>query len=167
MKKNHLMATFKPAKYKQFHHEVKVDKHGNRIGFGAPVNYNTIIQDLKSENVNRMNLVSRGTVLKMFSEDNETDTPAPVRLKESILKQQRNLSMPNLQKVQDVLVDQKARKVSNPALPLIHNVREGLTTPGYVGEEAYANFYKKYKRINREKEISPNGYSATTAYLTS
>ena len=42
-----------------------------------------------------------------------------------------------------------------------------MNTPGYIGEEAYNVFYTKFKRLSKEKEVSPNGYSATTAYLTS
>lgn len=42
-----------------------------------------------------------------------------------------------------------------------------INTPGYVGEEAYTNFYTKFKRLTREIEGSPNGYSATTAFLSS
>ena len=41
-----------------------------------------------------------------------------------------------------------------------------LTTPSYVGEEAYSQYYKTYRRFSREREDSPDGYSATTAYLS-
>ena len=41
-----------------------------------------------------------------------------------------------------------------------------LKTPSYVGEEAYSSYYRKYRRLSREREDSPEGYSATTAYLS-
>lgn len=60
-------------------------------------------------------------------------------------------------------------KIDQPFLNKFPNISKNsrLNTPGYVGEEAYSNFYNKFKRLAKEKEVSPNGYSATTAYLTS
>ena len=42
-----------------------------------------------------------------------------------------------------------------------------ITTPGYIGIESMQCFYKKYKNLNKEVEFGENGYSASTAYLTS
>lgn len=41
-----------------------------------------------------------------------------------------------------------------------------LKTPGYIGIEPILCFYKKYKNLEKEKEFSTDGYSASTAYLT-
>ena len=41
-----------------------------------------------------------------------------------------------------------------------------LETPGYIGLDAYMTFYKKYKRLGKEREEATDGYSASTAFLS-
>jgi len=45
------------------------------------------------------------------------------------------------------------------------NKTKRLTTPGYIGENAYLCFYRKYNRFEKELEHGENGYSPSTAYL--
>lgn len=142
---------------------VSVDKYGNKLGFGNELNYNTVQYSSRREHTNRLSLNSRGTVLRMFSDtESEVNFIAP----EITRKQVRNLSQPILPTTKDVFGIKKVEdSVKN--LPEIVNVRDRVTTPGYVGEEAYTLYYQKFKRLTKEKEVSPTGYSASTAYLTS
>ena len=39
-------------------------------------------------------------------------------------------------------------------------------SPGYIGVDAFKNYYSKYKNIEKETEGSPHGYSACTAYMS-
>lgn len=141
---------------------VTVDKHGNKLGFGNDLAYYTIQQDFKREQQNRLALYSRGTVLKMMS---DTDSEINAVVADIQEKPTRQISQPPIPRAFSLL-DNRLQKKSAPNLPAITS-KSRLNTPAYVGEEAYSHFYRKYKRLSKEKEISPNGYSATTAYLTS
>lgn len=141
---------------------VTVDKHGNKLGFGNDLAYHTMQQDFKREQQNRLNLYSRGTVLKMMSDTDSEINAVATDIQE---KPARHTSQPPVPRTFSLL-DNRLQKKSAPNLPAIVS-KNRLNTPAYVGEEAYNHFYRKYKRLSKEKEISPNGYSATTAYLTS
>jgi len=39
-------------------------------------------------------------------------------------------------------------------------------TPGYIGIEPVQTYYRKYKNLDKEMELDPEGYSASTAYLS-
>jgi hypothetical protein len=140
-----------------------LDHHGNKIGFGIDQNYRHLPYDKRND----FNPVSRGTVLRMFS-DTESELNLVMPSNETVRKITRNLSQPSLPKTNHLTDSKLSKKVTAYALPNIaKNTISRINTPGYIGEEAYNNFYKKFRRLSREKEISPNGYSATTAYLTS
>jgi hypothetical protein len=87
---------------------------------------------------------------------------------ESHFRNQRNNSQLNLPKASTLIDIKLNRKDSYDVLPIIPaNPKDRIFTPSYIGEEAYSNFYKKFRRLSKEKEVSLKGYSATTAYLTS
>jgi NLR family CARD domain-containing protein 3 len=169
--KNRPMASFRNLKFSALDkNPVQIDKFGNKLAFGSN-NFFTFQSDSRRESLSKRNITSRGTVLRMFSEsESDFNQGIPdINLK----MQQRNQSQPPIPNT-NVLIDNRIdwKPVKMPTIknalanfPEIKS-RDQLTTPSYVGEEAYSNYYKKYRRLSKEKEISPNGYSATTAYLT-
>ena len=164
VKKNITKANFSSHKGAFLTKQISVDKFGRKIGFGGDMYYQTLAYHNRAES-NRMNIASRGTMLRMLS-DTESEVNQPTAT-ESNLKAQRNRSQPSLPKMSGFL-ENVSQKESVSNLPAIYNnPKERLNTPSYVGDEAYSNFYKKYRRISKEREVSKDGYSASTAFLAS
>lgn len=171
IRRNQPMASFKNLKFSALEkNPVQVDKFGNKLAFGSG-NFFTFQNDSRRGSISKRNITSRGTVLRMFSEsESEKNQGIPdINLK----MQQRNFSQPPIPTTNDLIENKLESKIVK--MPTIKNLpdnfqeikpRDQLKTPSYVGEEAYLHYYKKFRRLSKEKEISPNGYSATTAYLT-
>ena len=158
-------ASFRKHKNHFGENQISVDKFGNKIGFGGDQFHQALNYNIDKEYQSRLNMASRGTILRMMS-DGEEEINAKISPNVG-LKGQRNLSQPNFPTSTAILRNIE-RKSSNPSLPALNlDSKNRITTPGYVGEEAYSNFYKKYRRLSKEREIWEEGYSATTAYLTS
>lgn len=153
--KDRPLATFKYRKMPSFNQTpVTVDRHGKRLGFGNDLGYFSMNPDSA-----RDGLVSRGTMLRMYS-DTESNLNAQIA---DVRKVVRHSSQPIIPTTQQLAQSNLPRIINNAA---INKPLDRLTTPGYVGPEAYNHFYEKYRRLTREKEISPQGYSASTAFLT-
>jgi hypothetical protein len=139
------------------------DKYGNKLGFITEPIYRTMQNELRTD-TNEI----EGHSMYRTHDVNEPEINYLMPNTESLFRNQRNNSQPNLPKASTMIDIKLNRKESYDALPVIPaNPKDRIFTPSYVGEEAYSNFYKKFRRLSKEKEVSAKGYSATTAYLTS
>ena len=109
---------------------------------------------------------SKKSIPDVFSPNPITKFFQPSKEFVTLKRDQRHSSQSILPRVESIEEPTITRTTSVVNLPKV-NPRDRTSTPGYVGEEAYSHYYKKYRRLSKEKEISPNGYSATTAYLAS